>query len=86
MSKRIDLSNVKINWLVYKLHHSGPFLDNLDCDGNDQVLSTSWILPSNDFHGLWENLIYDFNIKKKVCLYSFSSLAIFTYLKILTFV
>jgi hypothetical protein len=37
-------------------------------DGEDDEVSAAshWILPSADFHGLWENLIYDSAIKENV--------------------
>lgn len=29
-------------------------------------MANHWILPSIDFHGLWESLIYDIDIKENV--------------------
>lgn len=47
----------------------GNQVDYLTDDmGNEPLpICTHWLLPSADFHGEWENLIYDIKIKENVC-------------------
>lgn len=43
----------------------------MDYDENegDQPVANHWLLPSSDFHGLWESLVYDSNVKENVSLF-----------------
>ena len=48
---------------IFTIEDSGPELQELD-EKEDQVpAATHWQLPSSEFHGLWETLIYDTNVK-----------------------
>jgi hypothetical protein len=38
----------------------------MEGDGEDLPAASQWILPSAEFHGLWENLVYDSTIKESV--------------------
>jgi hypothetical protein len=33
-------------------------------DGEELPTASHWIIPSAEFHGLWENLIYDSTMKE----------------------
>lgn len=63
----IDFKTVNVRYYVYRLNVEGQQTEVMDGgDGEDDELSAAshWILPSVDFHGLWENLIYDSTIKE----------------------
>lgn len=54
---------VEHQYHIFTIEDSGPELQELD-DKEDQVpAATHWQLPSSEFHGLWETLIYDTNVK-----------------------
>jgi hypothetical protein len=58
-----------MQYYVYRLDLEGGQTEVMQCnDGEDDEMSAAshWILPSADFHGLWENLIYDSTIKENV--------------------
>ncbi|KAM9308240.1 pachytene checkpoint protein 2 homolog [Gastrophryne carolinensis] len=59
----IDLSKCSICVHVFHLNEEGPSAENLEEENEDLVAATHWILPSAEFHGLWESLIYDSEIK-----------------------
>jgi hypothetical protein len=65
----IDLKTVSTQYYVYRLDLEGQQVEVMEgSDGVDDEISAAshWILPSVDFHGLWENLIYDPAIKENV--------------------
>lgn len=56
-----------MHYHVYRLGLEGQQTEAMEGDGEDELPAAShWILPSADFHGLWENLIYDSTIKENV--------------------
>lgn len=67
-SGKVDLSKHALKWFVYKLNQTEAFTDCMQLEGDveSKVLATSWMLPSIDFHELWENLVYENNIKRNV--------------------
>jgi hypothetical protein len=63
----IDLKTVDIQYHVYRLDLEGQQTEVMEGDGEEELPAAShWILPSAEFHGLWENLIYDSTIKENV--------------------
>ena len=59
----VDVS--KLEMFIYQLHDGGEETEQLDSE--DEVTAAShWLLPSTQFHGLWESLIYDDDIKNNV--------------------
>ena len=50
---------------MYQLHDDGPGTEELD----DEELSAAnhWLLPSTDFDGMWDSLVFDDDIKGNVC-------------------
>lgn len=69
MLQVIDLKTVRMQYYVYRLDLEGQQTEVMEGnDGEDDEMSAAshWILPSADFHGLWENLIYDSAIKENV--------------------
>lgn len=54
---------------IFKLDNEGvqtECIQSGDGDGQEVSAAQHWLLPSRDFHGLWENLIYEFNIKENL--------------------
>ncbi|GLV34484.1 pachytene checkpoint 2 [Carabus blaptoides fortunei] len=66
-----EFDNLEFTWYVYSLNKFGGQAEHLDegSDENSITLFTSWPLPALEFHGLWENLIYDTTIKKDLLQY-----------------
>ncbi|EGT41396.1 CBN-PCH-2 protein [Caenorhabditis brenneri] len=59
------------NLHVYKLHKDGPLSQNIGDDADDESIigSQLWQLPCVEFDSIWENLIYDSNLKNEVMSY-----------------
>ncbi|XP_022198179.2 pachytene checkpoint protein 2 homolog [Nilaparvata lugens] len=60
---------------VYDLDASGPSVGTITTSGEggsseERPAFNHWILPSADFDSLWDNLIYDCNIKEKLLNYA----------------
>ncbi|XP_033096248.1 pachytene checkpoint protein 2 homolog [Anneissia japonica] len=68
----IDMCHSKLSIHVYKLGMDGPGQEELD----DEELSAAnhWLLPSVDFDGMWENLIFDDSIKTQLLQYAHTTL------------
>ncbi|XP_064398583.1 pachytene checkpoint protein 2 homolog isoform X2 [Halichondria panicea] len=66
--KYIDPSSPHIRLHVYKLHDDGPSTEELEEESNVSS-ATHWMLPATEFHGLWESLVYDMDIKPKLLRY-----------------
>ena len=50
---------------VYQLD-LGQQTEVMEGDGEELPAASHWILPSAEFHRLWENLIYDSTTKENV--------------------
>ncbi|XP_055855805.1 pachytene checkpoint protein 2 homolog [Episyrphus balteatus] len=50
------------------------FQDNQEEGGEEVPASNHWLLPSHSFDGLWENLIYEDNLKENLLKFAESSL------------
>jgi len=60
----IYLPTAKLTYMVYKLNRLGPEVEEICQEGEEEVPAAQhWILPNQDFQGVWENLVYDTNIK-----------------------
>lgn len=63
-----------IKMYVYRLNIDGASEEYTD-ESEESVSSCSqWVLPSKDFDGLWENLIYDIDIKQSLIQYCSTAL------------
>jgi len=51
---------------VYRLDLEGQQTEVMERDGEELPAASHWILPSAEFHGPWENLIYDSTTKGNV--------------------
>ncbi|MBN3322063.1 PCH2 protein, partial [Atractosteus spatula] len=61
----VDLSNSCLSIHVFTLNYEGPMTENLDEDDN-LVAANQWLLPAEEFHGIWESLIYENGIKSQL--------------------
>lgn len=69
------LSVLKNNIHVYKLNEDGALSQDLSLDGNSDdstVGSQLWTLPCIEFENIWENLVYDTNLKNQLMSYVYS--------------
>lgn len=57
---------------VYQLNEDGP---GEEMDGDDEIATyKEWVLPSRDFHGLWESLVFDTDVKRRLTSYAANAL------------
>merc|ERR1719233_1363754 len=60
----VYLPTAKINYKVYKLNKSEEEMEDICLDEEEEVSAAQhWILPNQEFQGVWENLVYDTSIK-----------------------
>ncbi|XP_076355052.1 pachytene checkpoint 2 protein isoform X1 [Tachypleus tridentatus] len=63
-NKECNMHDVHKCYYVYRLNSDGP--QNEDLESEELSAADHWILPCRDFHGLWESLIYDTDIKSQL--------------------
>ncbi|XP_029897597.1 pachytene checkpoint protein 2 homolog isoform X3 [Aquila chrysaetos chrysaetos] len=59
----IDLSKSSLSLHIFHLNEEGPSSENLEQENEDIIAANHWVLPAAEFHGLWESLIYDTEVK-----------------------
>ncbi|XP_033220588.1 pachytene checkpoint protein 2 homolog [Belonocnema kinseyi] len=59
---KIQSSTLRV--YVYRLTQENAATETIRTDSDDMSASAHWILPSKDFHGLWESLIYESDVKE----------------------
>nr|XP_033785686.1 pachytene checkpoint protein 2 homolog [Geotrypetes seraphini] len=59
----IDLSTCRLSIHIFHLNEEGPSTENLEEENENLVAANHWLLPSVEFHGLWESLVYDSEVK-----------------------
>ncbi|CAL4099448.1 unnamed protein product, partial [Meganyctiphanes norvegica] len=64
--KHVDVKGVTLEYHIFKLDCDGPGMEEMEDGEEDVPAAQHWILPSQDFHGLWDSLIYDDHIKQQV--------------------
>ncbi|KAL4234081.1 Pachytene checkpoint protein 2 [Mactra antiquata] len=69
----IDLKCCKLRYHVYQLQEDGPEIEELDED-EDLAAAQHWLLPSRDFDGMWESLVFEEDIKNKLLNYATTTL------------
>jgi len=66
-SAGIHLPSTDVVYHVFKLNRDGASEEEMQQEGEEDVpVATHWILPSSDLQGIWENLVYDTNIKENL--------------------
>jgi len=69
------LPSLSIVYRCYKLQTSGPETEEICQDGEEEIPAAQhWILPNLEFQGMWENLIYDTDIKRELIRFVSTSL------------
>ena len=51
---------------IYRLNNEDVALETMHKDGEEIPAAAHWILPSQEFFGLWENLFYETGVKENV--------------------
>ncbi|CAI8038855.1 Pachytene checkpoint protein 2 homolog [Geodia barretti] len=69
----VEFSTAKLMIHVFQLHEDGPAAEELD-SSCDTSAASHWMLPNLEFHGVWENLVYDTDIKEKLLNYAETTL------------
>ncbi|KAA0203689.1 hypothetical protein HAZT_HAZT006454 [Hyalella azteca] len=71
--KHVNCSKAELQFHTYSLEDSGPDTEELPGTEDDHQepipAATQWLLPSTDFHNLWDNLIFDSDIKNELLSY-----------------
>ncbi|XP_051465184.1 pachytene checkpoint protein 2 homolog isoform X2 [Apus apus] len=70
----IDLSKSSLSLHIFHLHEEGPSSENLEEENEDIIAANHWVLPAAEFHGLWESLIYDSEVKSHLLDYVMTTL------------
>lgn len=70
--KGIDLTGNNIQIHTYQLQDDGPGTEELDDE--DLAAANHWLLPSTDFHGMWDSLVFDDDIKGNLLNYAATTL------------
>ncbi|XP_054847681.1 pachytene checkpoint protein 2 homolog isoform X1 [Eublepharis macularius] len=59
----INLSECHLCIHIFHLNEEGPSTENLEEENENIIAANHWVLPTAEFHGLWESLIYDDEVK-----------------------
>ena len=71
----VHLPTAKINYKVYKLNSRQEEMEDICLDEEEEISAAQhWILPNQEFQGVWENLVYDTNIKQDLLRFVSTSL------------
>ena len=67
----VSISTSRLGWQyhVYKVDTSGGQLEDIEEEENSVHAAKNWILPSADFEGLWESLVFDAGVKESLLSY-----------------
>ncbi|XP_026470288.1 pachytene checkpoint protein 2 homolog [Ctenocephalides felis] len=70
LSGNTPITDNNIIYHVYRLDEAGSQAETIedydDDTGSELSTANHWVLPSVDFHGLWESLIYEIDIKENL--------------------
>ncbi|XP_005090335.1 pachytene checkpoint protein 2 homolog [Aplysia californica] len=70
--KVIDLTSCELQIHIYQVHTDGAGAEELDEE--NLIAANHWLLPSSDFQGMWESLVYDEPIKTRLLNYASTTL------------
>lgn len=59
-----------IKYYVYRLTQEDAAIETMKCDSDELPVASHWVLPTQEFHNMWENLYYDCDIKNNVSIFS----------------
>ncbi|DAA17766.1 pachytene checkpoint protein 2 homolog [Bos indicus x Bos taurus] len=70
----IDLSACNIALHIFQLNEDGPSSENLEEETENIIAANHWVLPAAEFHGLWDSLVYDMEVKSHLLDYVMTTL------------
>nr|XP_019600146.1 PREDICTED: pachytene checkpoint protein 2 homolog isoform X1 [Rhinolophus sinicus] len=70
----IDLSTCTIALHTFQLNEDGPSSENLEEETESITAANHWLLPAAEFHGLWDSLVYDVEVKSHLLDYVMTAL------------
>ncbi|XP_016067713.1 PREDICTED: pachytene checkpoint protein 2 homolog isoform X2 [Miniopterus natalensis] len=70
----IDLSVCTIALHIFHLNEDGPTSENLEEETENIIAANHWVLPAAEFHGLWDSLVYDVEVKSHLLDYVMTAL------------
>ncbi|KAL8165810.1 UNVERIFIED_CONTAM: Pachytene checkpoint protein 2 [Gekko kuhli] len=59
----IYLSECSLFIHIFHLNEEGPSTENLEEENENIIAANHWVLPAAEFHGLWESLVYEDEVK-----------------------
>uniref|UniRef100_A0ACB8FTP7 Pachytene checkpoint protein 2 n=1 Tax=Sphaerodactylus townsendi TaxID=933632 RepID=A0ACB8FTP7_9SAUR len=59
----INLNECSLSIHIFHLNEEGPSTENLEEEDENIIAANHWALPTAEFHGLWESLVYDNEVK-----------------------
>ncbi|XP_059029550.1 pachytene checkpoint protein 2 homolog [Mustela lutreola] len=59
----IDLGACTVALHVFQLNEGGPSSETLEEESENITAASHWVLPAAEFHGLWDSLVYDVEVK-----------------------
>ncbi|KAF6739693.1 Pachytene checkpoint-like protein 2 [Oryzias melastigma] len=62
MEQPVDLNNCTVS--IFTLNEDGPSM--LSLEEEELSAANHWLLPSAEFHGIWESLVYETGVKTKL--------------------
>ncbi|XP_055991049.1 pachytene checkpoint protein 2 homolog isoform X1 [Sorex fumeus] len=70
----INLSACSVALHIFQLNEDGPSSENLEEEAENIVAANHWVLPAAEFHGLWDSLVYDAEVKSHLLDYMMTTL------------
>uniref|UniRef100_A0A8C0TPK4 Pachytene checkpoint protein 2 homolog n=1 Tax=Canis lupus familiaris TaxID=9615 RepID=A0A8C0TPK4_CANLF len=70
----IDLGACTIALHVFQLNEGGPSSETLEEETENITAASHWVLPAAEFHGLWDSLVYDVEVKSHLLDYVMTTL------------
>ncbi|XP_058878320.1 pachytene checkpoint protein 2 homolog [Acipenser ruthenus] len=66
LRKPIDLNSCCLSIHIFTLSEEEPSTENLEEEDDNLIAANHWLLPSAAFHGIWESLVYESEIKTQL--------------------
>lgn len=62
----MEIQQAVFKFYVYRLTQEMAATETLQNDSEELSVASHWVLPSIDFHHIWQHLFYDNDIKNDV--------------------
>ncbi|XP_050462049.1 pachytene checkpoint protein 2 homolog isoform X3 [Cataglyphis hispanica] len=63
---KIKIEGAIVKYYIYRLTQEGAATETMNCDSDELPVASHWLLPTQEFHYMWESLYYDCDIKNNV--------------------